>query len=128
MADSDDDLIELVLDDAGDKMDKAVTHTRHEFSTVRTGRASSALVEKLPVEAYGAEVPEVDFRPYFGGAQAATMPLANDTVFSLEAFKSLLHVFAPEALTDRLETRRSVRPRIQRDDDLPIPGVPGRLH
>ena len=57
MADSDDDLIELVLDDAGDKMDKAVTHTRHEFSTVRTGRASSALVEKLPVEAYGAEVP-----------------------------------------------------------------------
>ncbi len=78
--------------------------------------------------AYGAEVPEVDFRPYFGGAQAATMPLANDTVFSLEAFKSLLHVFAPEALTDRLETRRSVRPRIQRDDDLPIPGVPVRLH
>jgi ribosome recycling factor len=58
MADSDDDdLIELVLDDAGDKMDKAVQHTRHEFSTVRTGRASSALVEKLPVDYYGAEVP-----------------------------------------------------------------------
>jgi ribosome recycling factor len=58
MADSsDDDLIELVLDDAGDKMDKAVLHTRHEFSTVRTGRASSALVEKLPVDCYGAEVP-----------------------------------------------------------------------
>ena len=57
MADSDDDLIELVLDDVGDKMDKAVTHTRHEFSTVRTGRASSALVEKLPVDYYGAEVP-----------------------------------------------------------------------
>ena len=58
MADSDDgDLIELVLDDTGDKMDKAVLHTRHEFSTVRTGRASSALVEKLPVEFYGSEVP-----------------------------------------------------------------------
>jgi ribosome recycling factor len=58
MADSsDDDLIELVLDDTGDKMDKAVLHTRHEFSTVRTGRASSALVEKLPVDYYGAEVP-----------------------------------------------------------------------
>jgi len=78
--------------------------------------------------AYGAEVPEVDFRPYFGGAQATTMPLANDTVFSLEAFKSLLHVFAPEALTDQLEPRHAVRPRIQRDDDLPIPGIPGRLH
>ena len=58
MADSDDgDLIELVLDDAGDKMDKAVVHTRQEFSTVRTGRASSALVEKLPVDYYGTEVP-----------------------------------------------------------------------
>jgi ribosome recycling factor len=56
MAD-DDDLIGLVLDDAGEKMDKAVTHTRHEFSTVRTGRASPALVEKLPVDYYGAEVP-----------------------------------------------------------------------
>jgi ribosome recycling factor len=56
MAD-DDDLIGLVLDDAAEKMDKAVAHARHEFSTVRTGRASPALVEKLPVEYYGAEVP-----------------------------------------------------------------------
>jgi ribosome recycling factor len=58
MADSSDDgdLIELVLDDTGDKMDKAVTHSRHEFATVRTGRASSALVEKLPVDYYGSEV------------------------------------------------------------------------
>jgi len=57
MADSNDDgdLIELVLDDASDKMDRAVAHTRHEFGTVRTGRASSALVEKLPVDYYGAE-------------------------------------------------------------------------
>lgn len=78
--------------------------------------------------AYGTEVPEVDFRPFFGGAQAATMPLANDTVFSLEAYKSLLQTMAPEALTDRLGTGRSIRPRVQRDDDLPIPGVPGRLH
>lgn len=59
MADSSDegDLIELVLDDTGEKMDKAVQHARHEFSTVRTGRASSALVEKLPVDYYGSEVP-----------------------------------------------------------------------
>ena len=56
MAD-DEDLLGLVLDDAGEKMDKAVAHARHEFSTVRTGRASSALVEKLPVEYYGSEVP-----------------------------------------------------------------------
>ena len=51
MADSDDDLIELVLDDAGDKMDKAVTHTRHEFSTVRTtGEVRMWLSEVLPCD------------------------------------------------------------------------------
>ena len=76
---------------------------------------------------FGANVPEVDFRPYLLGAQAATMPLANDTVFSLEAFKSILQVFAPEALTDKLEPQRSVRHRVQRDDDLPAPMTPGRL-
>ena len=57
MADSDEDLLALVLDDAAEKMDKAVTHTRQEFATVRTGRANSGLVEKLPVEYYGSEVP-----------------------------------------------------------------------
>jgi len=57
MAESDGDLIELVLDDTGEKMDKAVSHARHEFARVRTGRASSALVEKLPVDYYGSEVP-----------------------------------------------------------------------
>ena len=51
------ELIDLVLSEAGDKMAKAVSHARHEFSTVRTGRASPALIEKLPVEYYGATVP-----------------------------------------------------------------------
>lgn len=47
------EMIELVLADAVEKMDGAVTHARREFSSVRTGRASSALLEHLPVEAYG---------------------------------------------------------------------------
>ena len=49
------ELIDLVLDEADDKMAKAVAHTRNEFSNVRTGRASPSLIEKLPVEAYGVE-------------------------------------------------------------------------
>ena len=57
MPDNDDDLLALVLDDASEHMDKAVSHARHEFATIRTGRASSGLVEKLPVDYYGAEVP-----------------------------------------------------------------------
>jgi ribosome recycling factor len=50
-------MIKLVLDDVSEKMAKTVAHARHEFSTVRTGRASSSLVEKLPVDYYGQEVP-----------------------------------------------------------------------
>jgi ribosome recycling factor len=51
------ELLELVLDDARERMAKAVGHARHEFSTIRTGRASSALIEGLTVDYYGAEVP-----------------------------------------------------------------------
>ncbi len=51
------ELVTMILDDARDKMAAAVSHTRGEFSAVRTGRASPALVEKLPVEYYGSEVP-----------------------------------------------------------------------
>ena len=40
-----------------DKMDKAVEHTQSQFGTVRTGRASPALVERITVEYYGAPVP-----------------------------------------------------------------------
>ena len=47
------EMIEMVIDDAAQKMDGAVTHARREFSTVRTGRANSALFEHLPVDAYG---------------------------------------------------------------------------
>ena len=52
-----DELIKLVLDDAHEKMHKAVEHARAEFSGVRTGRAAPALVEKIVVEYYGSEVP-----------------------------------------------------------------------
>lgn len=50
------EMIELVLEDAAEKMDAAVAHARTEFSTVRTGRASSALFERLTAEAYGVEM------------------------------------------------------------------------
>ena len=48
---------EEVLADTVEKMRKAVSHTTSEFGSVRTGRASPALVEKLGVDYYGTEVP-----------------------------------------------------------------------
>src|SRR5687768_18034323 len=53
----DDTLTDAVLSDTRPKMAKAVEHTQADFSTVRTGRASPALVEKLRVDYYGSEVP-----------------------------------------------------------------------
>src|SRR3984893_6662552 len=53
----DDSFVDAVLEDSREKMAKAVTHTQADFSTVRTGRAMPALVEKLRVENYGSEGP-----------------------------------------------------------------------
>jgi ribosome recycling factor len=47
---------ETILD-ALEKMNKAVEHVQSQFTTVRTGRATPALVEKLQVEYYGSHVP-----------------------------------------------------------------------
>lgn len=54
---ADDDLTSLVNDDAAEKMARAVEHARAEFAGVRTGRATSTLVDKLVVDYYGSEVP-----------------------------------------------------------------------
>ena len=54
---TDDSLIGMALAESREKMDKAVAHARAEFASVRTGRASPALVEKLKVDYYGTEVP-----------------------------------------------------------------------
>jgi ribosome recycling factor len=50
-------MIDDVLAETTDKMGKAIGHTQSEFATVRTGRATPALVEKLKVDYYGTEVP-----------------------------------------------------------------------
>lgn len=52
-----DDMVAMVLDDARERMSRAVVHTRADFGNIRTGRAAPALVEKLPVEYYGSDVP-----------------------------------------------------------------------
>jgi ribosome recycling factor len=52
-----DEMISMVLDDARERMAKAVSHARAEFSGIRTGRATPALVEKLGVDYYGSDVP-----------------------------------------------------------------------
>jgi ribosome recycling factor len=49
------ELVDLVMEDTRDRMAKVIEHAKAEFATVRTGRASPALVENLMVDYYGAE-------------------------------------------------------------------------
>ncbi len=46
-----------VLSKYKDRMDKAVTALKEEFGSLRTGRASSSLLDQVTVEAYGSTVP-----------------------------------------------------------------------
>jgi ribosome recycling factor len=51
------ELLDLVIEETDEKMRRAVDHSRAEFANVRTGRASSSLIERLTVEAYDTTVP-----------------------------------------------------------------------
>ncbi len=50
-------MIDDVKAATGERMAKAVNHAAADFASVRTGRATPALVERLKVDYYGSEVP-----------------------------------------------------------------------
>jgi ribosome recycling factor len=50
-------LIDELLDDARERMTKSVEAAQQEFSTVRTGRASPSLLDRVVVDYYGAITP-----------------------------------------------------------------------
>jgi ribosome recycling factor len=56
-----DDEGETVIDDtlleADDKMERAITHAREEFGSIRTGRASAAIFARIMVDYYGTPTP-----------------------------------------------------------------------
>ena len=51
------ELIDEFLEDGHDRMHKSVEATRNELATVRTGRASPALLDRIEVDYYGAATP-----------------------------------------------------------------------
>ena len=50
-------MIDDLLKDAAERMKKSVEATRNEFATVRTGRASPHLLDRIDVDYYGATTP-----------------------------------------------------------------------
>jgi len=51
------EMIDEFLADANERMQKSVESTRNEFSTIRTGRASPHLLDRLVIDYYGAQTP-----------------------------------------------------------------------
>src|SRR3954465_8052599 len=51
------EMIDEFLADAKERMQKSVESTRNEFSTIRTGRASPHLLDRLDIDYYGAQTP-----------------------------------------------------------------------
>jgi ribosome recycling factor len=51
------ELIETLLADADERMKKSVENSREKLGTVRTGRASPAILERVQVDYYGTQTP-----------------------------------------------------------------------
>src|SRR5881275_2287672 len=49
--------VDELITDAQTRMGKSVEHSRNEFNTVRTGRASAALLDRIEVDYYGTPTP-----------------------------------------------------------------------
>lgn len=50
-------MINSILNEVDDKMDKSVEATRHEFAAIRAGRANPNLFSKITVDYYGTPTP-----------------------------------------------------------------------
>ena len=50
-------MIEEIIDEARGRMEKAIEALNRELATVRTGRATPSLVERVMVEQYGTDMP-----------------------------------------------------------------------
>ena len=78
-------IINDFLEDAGDRMHKSVDSTRHEFGTVRTGRASPALLDRVEVDYYGTRTP----LKQLAGISASEARLLTVTPYDKSSIKAI---------------------------------------
>ena len=79
------ELVSELLADARERMHKSVESTRHEFATVRTGRASPALLDRVTVEYYGTQTP----LRQLANVSASEARLLTITPYDKSAIKSI---------------------------------------
>ncbi|MHB8512989.1 MAG: ribosome recycling factor [Actinomycetota bacterium] len=79
-------MVDEALKTAEDKMHKAIESTREEFSGIRTGRASSTLLEKLTIDYYGSPTPLKQLASFSvpEPRQLLVSPFDRNTIASIE--------------------------------------------
>ena len=110
------DQIDDILLDAEEKMDKAISVAREDFATIRTGRATSAMFNKVVVEYYGTftpinqlasfQIPEprsVLITPYDKGSFAAIEKALRDSDLGVNPTSdgSVIRVNLPQLTEER---------------------------
>src|ERR1700722_14641801 len=89
-------LADDILLDCEESMEKAVEHLKHELRSIRTGRASPALVENIKVDYYGTptdtrniapisipEATQILIKPFSPGDLKAIEKAINDSKIGL---------------------------------------------
>jgi len=71
-------MIEDILDDAEARMTKSTDAVTQEFARIRTGRASTTLLDHISVNYYGSQVPI---------AQAATVSVGDARTLVIQAWE-----------------------------------------
>ena len=51
------EMVQEFMDDGKERMDKALVACHNEFNTIRTGRASPALLDRISIDYYGTKTP-----------------------------------------------------------------------
>jgi len=70
-------VIDDLISDASGRMDKSVESARNELNTVRTGRASAALLDRIQIDYYGQQTPL---------RQLATINTPEPRMITIQAF------------------------------------------
>jgi ribosome recycling factor len=108
--------IDLILLEAQEKMEKAIEIAREDFATIRTGRATSAMFNKIVVDYYGTftpvnqlasfQIPEarmIVVSPYDKGATAAIEKALRESDLGINPTTdgNLIRIVLPQLTEER---------------------------
>ncbi|MEK7991279.1 MAG: ribosome recycling factor [Thiotrichaceae bacterium] len=74
-------MMQMVQDDAKERMGKSIESLKHEFVKIRTGRAHTSLLDHIKVDYYGSEVPI---------AQAASVTILDSRTLGVTPFEKAM--------------------------------------